>query len=183
MSEQLTPARAVRRSMRGEMGMARYVSGNTARKLNTVPAAAAVPARRQLPREREQYQREQEAALRRRQQLRQRQQRALALDLPYLMILLLASIVTIAICFNYIYMRTTVTSQLSSIENQEKQLEKLRTENNALKSNIDASVDLEEVYRIATQELGMVYADRSQLITFDKTESEYVRQYENIPKY
>ena len=29
----------------------------------------------------------------------------------------------------------------------------------------------------------MVYAGKDQTITYDKTESEYVRQYEDIPKY
>ena len=29
----------------------------------------------------------------------------------------------------------------------------------------------------------MVYAGEKQVITYDKTESEYVRQYESIPRY
>ena len=34
---------------------------------------------------------------------------------------------------------------------------------------------------MATTQLGMVYADRNQVIRYKKTESEYVRQYEDIP--
>ena len=29
----------------------------------------------------------------------------------------------------------------------------------------------------------MVYANRNQVLLYDKTESEYVRQYEDIPKH
>ena len=31
-----------------------------------------------------------------------------------------------------------------------------------------------------TEELGMVYADKNQVVTYDKTPTEYVRQNENI---
>ena len=33
------------------------------------------------------------------------------------------------------------------------------------------------------KELGMVYANKNQVLLFDKSESEYVRQYEDIPKH
>ena len=42
---------------------------------------------------------------------------------------------------------------------------------------------MNEIYRIATEELGMVYANRDQVLLFDKTENGYVRQFEEIPSY
>ena len=44
-------------------------------------------------------------------------------------------------------------------------------------------MDLDHVYKVATEELGMVYANKNQILLYDKTESEYVRQYEDIPKH
>ena len=38
------------------------------------------------------------------------------------------------------------------------------------------------VYKVATEELGMVYANKDQVRLYNKTESEYVRQYEDIPE-
>ena len=39
-----------------------------------------------------------------------------------------------------------------------------------------------QIYKIATEELGMVYANKDQVRMYNKTESEYVRQYEDIPE-
>ena len=42
-------------------------------------------------------------------------------------------------------------------------------------------VDLKHIYEVATGELGMVYPSDDQILYYDKTESGYVRQYEDIP--
>ena len=42
---------------------------------------------------------------------------------------------------------------------------------------------LDHVYKVATEELGMVYANKDQVLMYNRTESEYVRQYEDIPKH
>ena len=70
---------------------------------------------------------------------------------------------------------------MRNIETQEEQLEALKSENDALQTAINTDVDLDHIYEVATNELGMVYADRNQVIRYKKTESEYVRQYEDIP--
>ena len=44
-------------------------------------------------------------------------------------------------------------------------------------------MDLDYVYKVATEELGMVYANKDQVRLYNKTESEYVRQYEDIPEH
>ena len=64
-----------------------------------------------------------------------------------------------------------------------KELEFLKSENDALETRINTSLDLDYVYRVATEELGMVYPNKNQVILYNKTESEYVRQYEDIPKH
>ena len=61
-------------------------------------------------------------------------------------------------------------------------MEQLKAENDALETRINTSIDLDYIYKVATEELGMVYANRNQVRLYDKTESEYVRQYEDIPK-
>lgn len=106
----------------------------------------------------------------------------MGIDALSLTALLLASGVTLWLCFSYIQLQTEINTHISSIEKKSSELEKLKSENDALQSSIDTSVDLNEVYRVATQELGMVYADQDQVITYSKTESGYVRQYEDIPQ-
>ena len=65
----------------------------------------------------------------------------------------------------------------------ESEIETLKSENDALETSINTYVDLDHVYEVATKDLGMVYANKDQVILYDKTESEYVRQYEDIPQY
>ena len=70
---------------------------------------------------------------------------------------------------------------MDSIKSLETTLDNLRTENDALERSIDTSIDLNYVYNVAVNELGMVRIGQGNIIQYDKTESEYVRQYEDIP--
>ncbi len=110
------------------------------------------------------------------------QGRALPMDLPYVIILTIAAICTLYLCVNYLQLQSSLTARLNNIETLEESIEALRADNDALRTRINTSVDLDYVYKVATEELGMVYANRDQVRLYDKTESEYVRQYEDIPE-
>lgn len=148
-----------------------YVQGNTVRK----PEPVRVPQRRQTE--------EPQRRIRRDNVVRRNQEKALHMDLPYVFLLTVAAVCMLYICVNYLQVQATMTARISRIESLEKKLETLKTQNDALETMINTSVDLEEVYRIATEELGMVYANKQQVLLYDRTESEYVRQYEDIPKH
>ena len=62
-------------------------------------------------------------------------------------------------------------------------MEALKAENDALETSINTYVDLDHIYDVATKELGMGYASKNQILLYDKTESEYVRQYEDVPEH
>ena len=85
------------------------------------------------------------------------------------------------LCIRYLKAETLMETKIKNIEKIEKDLEKLTNENNAKEANINSSIDLDEIFRTATGRLGMVYANKGQVVKYDRTESEYVRQYENIP--
>lgn len=115
--------------------------------------------------------------------VRRNQEKALQMDLPYVILLTIASLCTLYLCVNYLHLQSSITGRMHNIEQIEAQLEQYKSENDALETSINASVDLNEIYRIATEELGMVYANRDQVLLFDKTENGYVRQFEEIPAY
>ena len=92
-------------------------------------------------------------------------------------------ICTLYICVSYLKLQSSVTARLNHIESLEESIEKLKGDNDALLTRINTSVDLDYVYKVATEELGMVYANKDQVRLYNKTESEYVRQYEDIPKH
>lgn len=69
----------------------------------------------------------------------------------------------------------------SEIKEKESEYLQLVQDNKAYETKLNQSIDMEEVYRRATQELGMVYPEEGQIIVYHKKESGYVRQYEQIP--
>ena len=75
-----------------------------------------------------------------------------------------------------------MTGRMDTIKALEQQLDTLKAENDALETSINTSVDLDHVYKVATEELGMVYAGKDQVLLYNQTESEYVKQYEDIPE-
>ncbi|MDU4977786.1 MAG: septum formation initiator family protein, partial [Hungatella hathewayi] len=115
--------------------------------------------------------------------VRRNREKALQMDLPYVIMLTIAAVCTLYLCVNYLHLQSSITTRIHTIENLEAELEMLKTENDALQTNINTSVDLDHVYKVATEELGMVYANKNQILQYDKTESEYVRQNEDIPKH
>lgn len=154
--------------------MASYIHGTGAEKL--------APSERE---ERLQRKRRQDVgrSVKRQHRIRRNQKRAMYMDLPYVIMLTLASICTLYLCVNYLHLQSAITARMHNIEAMEEKLEKMRTENDALETSINTSIDLNEIYEIATKELGMVYAKKDQVLLYDKTESEYVRQYEDIPEH
>ena len=110
------------------------------------------------------------------------QEKALHMNLPYVIMLTLAVFCVLVICVNYLHIQSDISTRLANIEKLEKGVEQLKAENDALETRINTSIDLDYIYKVATEELGMVYANRNQVRLYDKTESEYVRQYEDIPK-
>ncbi len=115
--------------------------------------------------------------------VRRNREKALQMDLPYVIILSVAIACVLVILVNYLHVQSSINAKIYHIEALETELETLRTENDALETRIHTNINLDRIYQIATEELGMVYANRNQVLLYDKTESEYVRQYENIPKY
>ena len=142
---------------------AAYVVGSTARQLNI--------------QEREYFQDERHAVAPRRGQ-----ERVLPMELPFVIMLTIAAICTLYLCVSYLQLQSSITARLDHIEYLEERIETLKADNDALETRINTSVDLDYVYKVATEELGMVYANKKQVRLYNRTESEYVRQYEDIPE-
>ena len=137
------------------------------------------PSRQPGREEREQIQRKRRVN----RAVRRNQEKALQMDLPYVFALTVAAMSALCICVSYLQVQSTITGRIHRIEQLEQEVESLKSENDALQTRINTSVDLDHIYKVATEELGMVYANRNQVRLYDKKESEYVKQNEDIPKY
>lgn len=82
----------------------------------------------------------------------------------------------------YIGLQSDITNSVKNISRLESELNALKVANEENYSRISSSVDLEEIRRIAIQELGMQYAQEGQIISFASENSDYVKQIAEIPK-
>lgn len=81
---------------------------------------------------------------------------------------------------NYISLNIESSGKAKLVSNLEKELSSITMENDNLEISINSSIDYDEIFRVATEELGMVYASKKQIISYEKTQSEYVEQYKDI---
>lgn len=147
-----------------------YVYGNAVRKLDTLPEM-------QPDATEERRQREQRKA---RNAVRRNREKARQMNPGYVIFLTIASAVTFAVCFRYVQLRSQMTSQIKNIAALETELSNLKIENDAELGRVNSSIDLEEIKKIAMEELGMVYANKDQVILYEDKEAEYFRQYESV---
>ena len=112
---------------------------------------------------------------------RKNRERARHMNLGYVLFLSLALVAAGAILSVYIGLQSDITTSIKNISRLESKLNTMKLDNDEEYSRITSSVDLEEVKRIAIQELGMRYAEEGQIVTFSGKGSDYMRQVADIP--
>ena len=127
-------AAAVRRERAQTAGGRRqsYVHGTAALKQE----AYAVPQR-----EEQERRRRNQSSVRQGNRIRRNQERAMYMDLPYVILLTIASICTLYLCVNYLHVQSSITARMHNIESLETQLEQMKAENDALETSINTSKD------------------------------------------
>lgn len=153
------------------VGRTPYVAGSAARNLYIVPE----PERIRPEHSPEKKQRSREKPIVR------RETRMLPVSGVSVLILTVAAILTLLICVQYVQLQTELTVRLKHINSLETQLNDLTILNNEADKRINCYVDLNYIYQMATEELGMSYANEEQIAFYTNSGAEYVRQYENIP--
>ena len=114
--------------------------------------------------------------------VRRNRDRAKNMNAGYVLFLWAALVATGIILVYYIGLQSDITNSVKNISTLERQLNSLKVANEEDYSRISSSVDLEEIRRIAIQELGMQYAQERQIISFASENNDYVKQMAEIPK-
>lgn len=140
-----------------------YVQGNTVRKLDVTREIERRPQPKISNR------------------TRKNREKAKHMSAGYVFYLCVALVVTGFILINYIRLQSDITNSVQHISKLEKELNDLKLANDEEYSRITSSVDLEEIKRIAIQELGMQYAGEGQIISFASESNDYVKQIADIP--
>lgn len=143
-----------------------YEYGSTARQLNAQPAIKT---------------KESEDA-REQRRARQRQiRRNNKINLMYTMMVASVAAVVFFICYQYLNVQAAAKVNSDKIIELKSTLNSLKDDNDALEADINASIDYNTIYDTAVNELGMVYPGKDQVITYNSQESEYVKQYKDVP--
>ena len=103
---------------------------------------------------------------------------ALAMNPGFAVFLGLSVLITLAACVMMLSMQAKVTNQ----GKLQAEIETLTDDNNAYEARINSSVNLEQIRDVAMNQLGMVYPTDGQVVYYDQTEADYVRQYQDVPE-
>lgn len=147
--------------------MSIYVDGNTVRKTEPEYEDHELEAERSR-----------RAALRARQarkaESQKRRIRTAVGVVAVVMVLLIAMMMLTEVVKN-----NSLTSQINSIEAE---LAELTAQNDSREYDINRSVNMNTVIKVATEELGMVRGNASQIVTYENSDSEYIQQVAAIPQ-
>ncbi|WP_310605512.1 septum formation initiator family protein [Anaerosporobacter sp.] len=163
-----------------------YIDGTNARKLHAVPDYADnsdydydddydyAEERRRKEQTYQERKRRERAEHRRKEQTR-------TMDGVSLILLVAAVAVTFYVCLQYVQVQEDITALSKSIAAMESQVVTMKKDNNAALEEISRTYDLSYVYKIATKELGMVFPTEDQVIKYESSKSDYVKQFGEIP--
>lgn len=156
-----------------------YTEGSVARDMYAAPVRrTAQPVRRTNPQRRVAPQEERPVTKRR---VTAQTKRVLAFSGGYMAFMVLMVSLVVGSCVFMLYMDTKIRTQQNNISALEAELEKIEDDNAAHKLRLNNMYSLDEVYDVATNELGMVYAKKGQIIYYDSANEDYVKQYQDIP--
>ena len=88
--------------------------------------------------------------------------------------------VVVGICSIHLVSRGGVARQEKEISALQEELTQLTQKNEALKAEIESSIDYGELKKIAVNEYGMIHPADGQIITYNADDEGYVKQYKDL---
>lgn len=107
--------------------------------------------------------------------------KAMYVNFGYLMFIVVAVVIAASTLFSYISLRSELTVSIKQVARLESEYNSIKMNNDETLARIDASINLEEIKRIAVEELGMSYAKEGQIVVINDEGNDYVRQMKKLP--
>lgn len=112
---------------------------------------------------------------------RKNREKAVHMNMGYVVFLVAALMVAGIVLIGYINLQSDISNSITRISQKQSELHRLRQDNDEYETRINSSVDLEEIKRIALNELGMKYASEGQIVNVEGGNNDYVRKFAEIP--
>ncbi len=110
---------------------------------------------------------------------RKNREKAAHMSFGYVAFLVSALVIAGVVLTGYIRLQSELSALTQSITAQEAVINRKRVENAEALTRIDSAMDMEEIRRIALQELGMTYPKEGQIISYEYAGSDYMRKVTN----
>lgn len=168
-----------------------YVDGNTARRLQEVPARRSYPPQAKPARRRART----ESTAKRKQSAKpsagtprqlskealRNREKAMSMSRGFVIFLAVVSVFVLFACVHYLQLKSELTAQRKTVAVLEAELSELKEDNDAYESQVVSNVDLSKIKKIAIGRLGMRYPSDDQVMTYETSQGSYVRQYQDVP--
>ena len=152
------------------------MAGSTRRYSEYIDGSAARKLRERRP---ETYTRpEDEISPEQKQHIKRRKR----LNIMSVIVMAAAIITSLYLCISYIMVYSEITGTSKAISRLRSEITETQAFNDEAHKEIDASLNLEDVYEKATKEYGMVPADKSQIYKYSNKKSDRVIKYSDIPE-
>ena len=109
-------------------------------------------------------------------------QQSAGFDLKYTIILAVMVLAVVVSCVVMLSVQSSVESKEKRIESLQEELQDIQADNAAFENKLNSMYSLEDVYTIATSELGMVYSENGQIRYYENEQGDYVKQYSDVPE-
>ena len=110
-------------------------------------------------------------------QIRRNTEKRNTVTAGYVLFLAVMMCITGYFCMSYLDLTSSITNDLTKIAKLETEYNSIKAENDDYENRINGAVDLENIKKIAMNDLSMQYADESQIVTYESDDTDYVRQY------
>lgn len=140
-----------------------YLEGTAARQLQEAYDVERVPERKRLS-----------------NTTRKNREKAFHMNLGYVLFLTAALSFSVFMLCGYIRLQSDITNTVATISKMEAEYNNLKLENDEEYNRISSSMDLEKIKAVAIGELGMSYAREGQIVNVENSETDYVRQVDDL---
>lgn len=103
-------------------------------------------------------------------------------ELRYGIFLSAVAVCAVFLCIVVLKLSADVKEAKNNVSSLETQLSEQLDANAEYSSGLDSLTDLDEIYKTATEELGMVYSEPGQTVYYSQNSDDYVVQYKNVPE-
>lgn len=108
-------------------------------------------------------------------------ERSLGFDGRYMFAITFMTVVMLVSCFVMLKIQNDVSTYERQILSLQNQLQTVQSDNIAFENTLNNMYSLEEIYKVATGELGMIYSQEGQIVYYESARDDYVTQYKDVP--